>query len=224
MEKKYENLIKKIIKKSNPVILEFGANRGRCARVFLRNFKNISLYCFEPDPRVAKQFLSRIKKDRLNGRCHFFEYAVSDKDGESYFYLSKRKKNIRKHISGEDSSSSLKEPLEILNIAPNLVFDKKIMVKTISLDSWIKDKNIEVIDLIWADIQGSEGDMIKGGIKTFERTRYVIMEYCETELYKGQFLLKDILNSLPYFRILKKYCWDEKNKIGDILLKNIKLD
>ncbi len=214
MKNEIKHLLKKIINKEDPVILDIGANIGSYSSVFLDNFKNVFLFCFEPDPRVLKEFRKRTKKDK---RCILYKYAISDKNEKKYLYLSSSNK---KGVPGSYCSSSIRVPYKILSYFPLLKFKKKILVKTMTLDSWFEKQDINYIDLIWCDIQGCEGDMIKGGINTLKKTKYLFTEYGEKEWYKGQFLLKDILEALPFFEIVKKYPFPSLGT-GDILLKNI---
>ena len=69
------------------------------------------------------------------------------------------------------------------------------------------------IDLIWADVQGAEGDLIEGGRQALARTRYFYTEYDDQELYEGQIPLAKLLSLLPEFEIVPRYRWD-------VLLRN----
>ncbi|HLD55099.1 MAG TPA: FkbM family methyltransferase [Candidatus Nanoarchaeia archaeon] len=168
--------IKKLLKKENPIILEIGANNGRDTREFLFTFKNCSIYCFEPDLRAIRKFKDRVQ-DR---RCKLFEVAVGDHDGFATFYISAG----WGMKGGWDGASSIKKPKEVLKLG--LTFEKKMEVKTLKLDTWVKENNIEKIDFIWADVQGAERDLIVGGIKTLnDKTKYLYTEFSDEELYEG---------------------------------------
>lgn len=56
MDKK---LIKQLLKKDNPIILEIGAHKGTDTLEFLKEFPRIKIYSFEPDPRVIPQHSSQ---------------------------------------------------------------------------------------------------------------------------------------------------------------------
>ena len=89
-------------------------------------------------------------------------------------------------------------------------------VDLITLDSFCEGRGIERIDFIWADIQGAEGDMVRGGRQTLARTRYLYTEYSDEELYENQATLKEILELLPDFRVIE--LWTD-----DVLLENQQL-
>jgi hypothetical protein len=72
---------------------------------------------------------------------------------------------------------------------------------------------VHQIDLIWADTQGAEADLIAGGVEALAKTRFFYTEYSDDEWYEGQPNLKKILEMLPNFNIVHRFTMD-------ILLKN----
>jgi hypothetical protein len=56
--------------------------------------------------------------------------------------------------------------------------------------------------LIWADVQGAEENLIKGGLKTLSHTKYFYTDYEDDELYEGQITLDQIKNLLPNFKAI----------------------
>lgn len=155
--------IENILGKNNDIIFfEVGANRGSDTQRFLDVFPNISLFCFEPDPRCLRKFRKYINDDRVV----LVEAAVSDIDGEANLYLSGGSK--KGHKSQHINSSSIKKPHNHLKKHPWCVFDENIKVKTITLDNWCNDNNINHIDWLWADVQGSEEELILGSLKNIK--------------------------------------------------------
>ena len=99
-----------------------------------------------------------------------------------------------------------------------MTFDKD-EVETITFDSLVEKCELtgQIIDFVWADIQGAEIDLINGGAKSFSKTRYFYTEYNGSELYEGcTTSLSQITDLLPDFEILYDFG-------GDVLLKNSKL-
>jgi|TARA_Y100000310_G_scaffold344647_1_gene458533 FkbM family methyltransferase len=202
----------------HPTILEIGANVGRDTNRFLSTFQDLDLYCFEPDPRCLDRFKTKVlPRDRV----HLFEVAISDCDGHADFYLSSGRRHSSRHfdrIPVEDSpghinSSSLLNPTGHLKEFPWCKFEETIRVETKRLDTWASENNIEMIDFIWADVQGAEKKMIKGGFETLARARYLYTEYSNKQLYQGQPTLKNILKLLSDFTIQQDF---KKN----VLLRN----
>ena len=86
-------------------------------------------------------------------------------------------------------------------------------MNTRRLDTWAAEQAVDSIDFIWADVQGAEVDLIKGGRATLGKTRYFYTEYSNRELYAGQIDLKTLLKSLPEFEVVHRY-------ETDVLLRN----
>jgi len=204
-----KSYIKSFIKTESPTILEIGANNGKDSLEFLNEFKKIELHCFEPDPRQIKNFKSRI----IDKRCTLHEIGLSNQKGIFKFYLSESKDPTK----NANDSSSLKKPKKHLKRFPWISFKKDIKIKTETLDSWTKKNKIKEIDFIWADVQGTEKELIEGGLNTLnKKVKYFYTEFYNEELYEGQISLKEILILLPNFRLVKIYG-------NNALLKNISM-
>jgi len=205
------NLVKSLLlQKDNPVILEIGAHKGTESLQFLKVFPGIQLYCFEPDPRV----LDLHKKKVQDSRCKLYEIAISDEDGEATFFQSGGKTAK----GGEyDASSSLRAPKEHLEAYPDCVFEDKITVKTVKLDTWIEDNPLEAIDFMWVDVQGAEDKLIKGATQALSKTKYFYTEFYDREMYAGQSNLKGLIRLLPEFKLV---CLFGNN----VLFKNMAID
>jgi hypothetical protein len=57
------------------------------------------------------------------------------------------------------------------------------------LDTWLEAAGMRhtgVVDFIWADLQGAEGDMVLGGTQTLRQTRWLFTETYHVEMYEGQ--------------------------------------
>jgi len=156
-----KNRIKQMINKENPVIFEVGCADGEDTQKFMDVFQdvNLKMFCFEPEPTNIEIFKSRNLKN-----CNLFEGLVSDVDGEVEFKRSR--------VPGSPESlrysGSLKNPKDHLKVWPQIVFDEKIITKSTTLDMFCLNNNIDIIDFVWADVQGAESEMINGGKNTFE--------------------------------------------------------
>ncbi len=177
--------------------LELGAHDGSDT-AWLAAVPGVTVHAFEPDPRNHPPPRSNVVMNRA---------AVWDRDGRAPFVLSKEGWGVE-----WTHSSSLRRPKEHLRRYP-VTFGETIEVETVALDTYGARAGLDVIDFVWADIQGAEADMIRGGGKTLARTRYLFTEYADEELYEGQATLSELLALLPGFRVLE--LWEE-----DVLLEN----
>lgn len=169
----------------NPIILECGAWNGEDTLKFIQAWPSGKIYSFEPIPEHFKtlsdkfQHLSNIK---------LFQLALADKNGEMNFYVSDF------HNNGyPGASSSLLPPKEHLKFDHYVTFNKKINVKTITLDDWVKSENLSQIDFMWLDMQGYELNMLKNS-EMLKNTKLIYMEVEFVEAYENQYLYPEIKN------------------------------
>ena len=204
-----EELICQLVSKPNPTILEIGCHDGSHTLWFLEVFDSPRIFCFEPDPRAASRF-----KHKIGNRpeVSLYEYAISNKNGKETFYMSSGQES-EIMPEGWDCSGSIRKPKNHLKVHPWCKFDKNIIVKTKTLDTWCIEKEIDRIDFIWMDVQGAEIDVIRGGKNALRNTRYLYTEYSNKELYEGQQPLKQLLKELTEFEVVIRYP-------DDILLRN----
>jgi 2-O-methyltransferase len=179
------------------IFFELGAHDGTDT-AWMAALPDVTIHAFEPDPRNHPPPLAKVVLTRA---------AVSDRDGRAPFILSQT-------CWGRPwtHSSSLKQPKNHLSRYP-VTFGETTEVDSVTLDSYARAHGIDFVDLIWADIQGAEGEMIRGARHVLRRTRYIYTEYSDDELYAGQATLDDICGLLPDFRMLEL-------RSDDVLLEN----
>lgn len=192
--------IKALVGRKDPVVLEIGCNDGEDSRAFLSAFPQCKLFCFEPDPRAVKRFRTKI----VDFRCKLFEMAIGSTNGSTLLRMSGGKPYPMPREW--DLSSSIREPSGHLVKHPWCKFDETCNVSVMRLDTWSNlHPEINLIDFVWADVQGAEGDMIEGGMETLSRARYLYTEFYDTPLYEGQIDLRTIAERLTGFRLIGTY-------------------
>jgi len=204
-----KEFICQLVSRPDPTILEIGCNDGSNTLWFLEIFDSPKIFCFEPDPRAASRFKRKIGN---RPEVSFYECAISNKDGKETFYMSSGQEN-EMMPEGWDYSGSIRKPKNHLVVHPWCKFEKNIVVKTKTLDTWCREREIDRIDFIWMDVQGAEIDVIRGGRNALRNTRYLYTEYNNKELYEGQLSLKQLLKELAEFEVVVRYP-------DDILLRN----
>ena len=180
--------LKPLIGKDDPTIIEVGANVGQTTEEFLREMPNSRVYCFEPEPRAIKKFRERITSPNVT----LFECAVGDQNGVVAFNQSDGEGAAKDW----DQSGSIRKPKRHLETWPTVKFEKQIEVPIVRLDDWALDKNFGHIDLIWADTQGAESDLVAGGASLIRNSRWLFIEYGVIEYYEGQVSLDDLCGAL----------------------------
>ena len=171
--------------KPTKCILDIGCANAR-ERIAFRTHFSGPIHYFEADPRWDRS-LKRIEAKDNN---FVIRKAVSDIDGEVKLLQSKKHinynpKNLSRKMEYHDNwkfSNTIKTASKEHRNKWLLIFkDDPIVVPSITLNSWIKDKDIEEIDLIWLTVEGAEGDVIKEGLDVFNRARYIYMPYRQAQ-------------------------------------------
>ncbi|MCH4816146.1 MAG: FkbM family methyltransferase [Saccharolobus sp.] len=112
----------------------------------LRAALNGKVYAFEPNPYSFEILKNNIKANNLEDKVILYNGALSDKNGEVKLCIG--------------------------NVGSSLVFNEcknSLTVKSITLDSL----NVSTVDMIKIDVEGSELNVINGGLKTLNNTRSV---------------------------------------------------
>lgn len=179
-------------------VIEIGAHIGTDTIELAKFIGNGKMTSFEPDPRNIPILRRRIKKNGLPVKL--IEMAVGAIQGTAEFRLSSGIPPYNdKHIvetQEHTASSSLKSPKNHLERFPWVKFDDLITVQVTTLDKFFGSRK-EIIDIVWADVQGAELDMIDGGQETLARTRFLFTEFNDNEMYEGQAGLSEIIKRLP---------------------------
>ena len=212
----FDEIFHVIGKTTGASIIEVGANDGSHTQLFLDRFSDSHVFCFEPDPRACQKFRDAITSER----AVLIEKAVGRVNGKTTFHQSGGMPAVshgRDWSQGWDESGSIRAPKLHLDVYPWVTFGTKIEIEIIRLDDWSASKSLRSIDLIWADVQGAEEDLIEGARETLMRTYLFATEYSRSELYENAASLERILFLLPDFDIVKDY---QDTHDGNVLLIN----
>ena len=157
-------------------ILDVGANVGEWTRIAKQVFPESIVYMIEP--------LSEMQAS-LNKVCEDFP--------ELKYFPKGAGNKIEDHIMttwSEDLASATclvaeNKYLQSLN--------KQRVINVITIDSLIKDKLIEIPDLVKLDIQGYELEALKGATKLFGVTEAFILETSLFEFTAGNPILSEVI-------------------------------
>jgi FkbM family methyltransferase len=135
------------LSRTSSVILDIGANTGIYAMVAKTVNKQAKVYAFEPVQRVFKKLEKNIALNNYDILA--FEKAVSNNTGTAIIYDTDAKHTfsvtVNKNMSDDLTQSFIETVIEI-----------------ITLDSFIKENNIEKIDLIKIDVETHEPEVLEG--------------------------------------------------------------
>lgn len=181
-------ILSNLNKAHSPIIFDVGACNGSSITKFRLIFPTAKMHCFEPFPA---SFLDM--KNRVKGIPDLFlvNVALSNTDGFAKF-------NVNESVA----TNSLLESLKTDSSIDGLVQTKeKIEVVTQKLDTYVKQNNIDKIDILKLDVQGAELMILQGATETLER-KIIKVIYCEvwfTQAYKDAPLYHIIANYLERY-------------------------
>ncbi len=188
-------------------IIVVGAWRGNEVASFLR-YPNAMIYCFEPNETNFQHLFDRWGN---NKRVMCFKQACASFDGESELHEA--------NLTGNDSLLAIKHDSK-----NGLKLIKTHTIQTVRLDS-VKELVGKEIDLLWADTQGYELEVLSGAPELVKRTKALFLE-----VYKNNV---DYEQAAPYAEVMEFLDRQgfsttaeglDKNGGGNALFLNSKID
>jgi len=186
------------------VFIDVGANIGLITLPLAKRIKRAVFHCFEPSPYPYEYFKKTLTENKLKKKIKLNKLGLYNKSGRLKFYI---------HEFKDASGDGIKDTFRAGRAKP-------IAVRVTTLDKYVKANNLKRLDLIKADVEGSELFVFKGAIKTIKKFKPVIIfEAWPKNLEAYNLNIKDIYNffkSLKYsiYRLngkkldLKKFLWE----------------
>lgn len=198
-EQKYR-LLKKIGFKPSTV-LDIGANDGSWAKSFKRVFNNVEIFSVEANPALEEKL-------KLNNPNYKIALLGND-DGLKKFFINKDDDYCQ-------GSSVYKQ---------NTFYYKS---KTINLQMFkLDDLNNpnKKFDYIKMDVQGSELDIIKGGLKTISDCYFLQLELSVLKFNDGSPLCSEVISYLYnldfyIYDICSHFYWNSRLNQFDVIFIN----
>ena len=190
------------------MIFDIGSCEGLDSVRYAKQFPSGKVYSFEPIPDNFTSISENIVKFGVSN-IYPQNFALSSRSGESDFYVSSgRPDNVTdSNWDYGNKSSSLLAPKEVSNYYKWLKFRDIRKVKTVTLDEFCDSNDIPKVDYIHIDVQGSELDVLNGGISVLRETTAIWLEVSNLSLYEGQALKVDVekfLMSMNFVNVLDK--------------------
>ncbi|MCR4328922.1 MAG: FkbM family methyltransferase [Candidatus Roizmanbacteria bacterium] len=151
----FESCLSSLLKEKNPnYFLDIGANIGTYT-VWSAKYVN-HVYAFEPSPTIRERLNKNIELNHLNN-VTVVDKAVSDTNGESCFFTNLRPDNMG---VGKIFRAGYEREEEL-----------KIVVETITLDSFFEKYVMEGVGVIKIDVEGAELKVIEGGVDVLSKDK-----------------------------------------------------
>ncbi len=143
-------------KDENLTIFDVGANIGWYTLNILKRFPQMEVYSFEPSPVTYQRLLCNLEAN--NGKVqNAFNIGLYKESGELEFYFDREG-------SGASSLVNLRDKASV----------EKISVEMRRMDEWASEHNVDKVDFIKCDVEGSELFVYEGGRALIERSKPII--------------------------------------------------
>lgn len=183
---------------ADSIIIDVGGFNGASSLYFANEFKGKKVYCIEPNGRMWPHLDKVAAKHR--------EIVVRK------IALGRKKGKAVLHITANNVSSSLNEislpdvKQTSLEFQSKLREEDEVHVPVSTLDDEFRDCPSPF--LIKMDTQGTELDILSGGLETLKRTKFILTEMNNHQFYK---------NTCQYYEVdefLRRRCF----KLVDIVV------
>lgn len=140
----------------NDVILDVGANLGWYGININKRYPSYQIHYFEPVPDTYERLLRNLELNNLK-TCSANRFGLSCETKEERFYYDVK-------ASGASSLADLRE----------LDSTQQIVVRMMRLDEYARQANIQQLDFIKCDVEGSELFVYQGGRKTLQKYKPIV--------------------------------------------------
>jgi FkbM family methyltransferase len=156
-------------------ILDIGASDGVSAKRYRNVFPHATIYCFEPLPCAYEALVEWTKTQE--GKVIAFNMALGSAKGKA---------TIHYHTDHSPSSSLLITTATNLGLYPKMKRQQQEEIRIDRLDNIAASLDLTSELLVKMDVQGFEGEVIRGGKTVLQQAIACILEIALMPLYEDQ--------------------------------------
>ncbi len=177
-----------IPKRSDPVVFDVGANIGSFSRMLLAEHPTAQIYAFEPHPTTYQQLVQHVKGLPVRS----YNLALSNTAGGGLLF---------DHAHTATSHASLFREV-IAGLHGDLVGTHEVSI--ITLDQFVQEHQIEQIDLLKLDAEGSELRILAGAQTTIAAGKIMCIQFEFNEMnVVSRVFLRDFMAVLPEYTLYR---------------------
>lgn len=175
-------------------LVDVGANVGQFSLLCKIVYPNASIHAFEPLNEAAETFEKVLGHE---ADVHLYRHAIGSKAADQLI-----------NVTARSDSSSLLVPDAQSRIFPGTHAISQEAVRVLPLQDVLRREVIPSPALLKIDVQGYEGEVLKGSERLLDRFNWIYCEASFLELYAGQPLADEIIGWLAArgFRLVSVNC------------------
>ena len=191
-----------LLKLDIKIAFDVGAHEGETLEYFQKIKSIEKIYSFEPQIKIYNKIF---KKYYFNNKISLNNVALSDDIKDKIFFINS--------LSSTSSFSLLNNNSLWLKIK-NIILNEKdsikdsIILRTSTVDHYVRKNNIDIIDLLKIDTEGHELEVLMGAQNVINenKVKYLLIELHSSKMYKNYSKIK-IENFLKknHFTIIKSF-------------------
>lgn len=169
------------------VVFDIGSRDGLQALELAQLLREADVVAIECNTQSLEQCRRNVAK---SARIRLIEKAINSFTGRCPFYPIDPERTVTTWHDGNPGASSLfiangEYPIE-------QYVQNETEVECIRLDDLSRQLGIDVIDVIWMDLQGAELLALQSAGNLLDKVRYIYTEVSHRPLYRGQCLFEDV--------------------------------
>jgi FkbM family methyltransferase len=175
-----------IQEKENAIVFDVGAHVGEYATMARMHFPQSQIHSFEPDSQSYTKMTANLVRIFGDHRVNMNQLALAKEEGEATLYT---------HERGAANASLAHRDLRYLGAN----FDIEQTVRTQTIMNYCREKEIEQIDILKIDVEGTELDIIQSALPMINenKIRFIQFEYGSCNVDTRTFL-KDFYQLLQH--------------------------
>ena len=179
-QKKILNFFRK--KKINIyTFVDVGSHKGKYFDLFAKNYQIKKSLLIEPQRQYFHYLKNKYKGFK---NIKIFDYAVSNKNGTSLFYINHH--DLTSSLNTLNHKNTfLKFKSRLFGVKTQNMIKKKVKVKITTLNNIFKKIKLKQLDLVKIDTEGHELQVLQGIGKTIQKIKIVLIEFRNDNVYKN---------------------------------------